>query len=250
MIQYLRGDNMDNFIEIRGKLNNLKSEKLKDFSSNLSKSKYELLGVKLPLLKDIAKEIIKDNAYLEYLNHDIKYFEELQIQFFIVGMLKDYQFFCNYINSNWYKVDNWAICDSSCACFKKIILKNKEEFKLFMKDFYKGNKDKTFCVRFIINALMDAYLGEDLNDEDCLKIYHFFAMIDNLDYDMGPYYVKMGIAWCLQVGMVKKHDITIKFLKEKNSLSDFTFNKALQKMIESYRIDEDEKIVLRGMKRK
>ena len=42
----------------------------------------------------------------------------------------------------------------------------------------------------------------------------------------------------------------MKYLNGKNNLDDFTFNKTLQKMIESYRISKEQKEVLRKMKRK
>lgn len=35
-----------------------------------------------------------------------------------------------------------------------------------------------------------------------------------------------------------------------NTLDDFTFNKALQKITESYRVDQATKTTIRGMKRK
>ena len=40
------------------------------------------------------------------------------------------------------------------------------------------------------------------------------------------------------------------YLEGKNNLDDFTFNKTLQKMIESYRITAEQKAVLKAMKRK
>lgn len=39
------------------------------------------------------------------------------------------------------------------------------------------------------------------------------------------------------------------FLLE-NELDDFTYNKAIQKMLESYRVSAEDKEMLRGMKRK
>ena len=49
---------------------------------------------------------------------------------------------------------------------------------------------------------------------------------------------------------IKYNDLLMKYLNGKNNLDDFTFNKTLQKMIESYRISKDQKEVLRKMKRK
>ena len=59
----------------------------------------------------------------------------------------------------------------------------------------------------------------------------------------------MGVAW----GVTNQHMQSTKgkhvFLLE-NHLDDETYNKAIQKMIESYRISAEDKEILRGMKRK
>ena len=59
----------------------------------------------------------------------------------------------------------------------------------------------------------------------------------------------MGAAWCLQVVMVKYPDICFNYLLN-NHLDDWTFNKAISKMIESYRISSDMKDKIRLLKRK
>ena len=60
----------------------------------------------------------------------------------------------------------------------------------------------------------------------------------------------MGVAWCLAEIGTKYYDKLVTFLKEENNLDNFTYNKTLQKMIESYRISEEVKDLLRKMKRK
>ena len=63
------------------------------------------------------------------------------------------------------------------------------------------------------------------------------------------YYVKMAVAWALSVCYVKFPQKTMNYLKE-NHLDDFTYNKALQKIIESYRVSTEDKEIIRSMKRK
>ena len=58
----------------------------------------------------------------------------------------------------------------------------------------------------------------------------------------------MGIAWGISEAFIKNEDKTLKFLKD-NKLDKFTFNKALQKIIESYRVDKKTKDYLRKMKK-
>ena len=62
------------------------------------------------------------------------------------------------------------------------------------------------------------------------------------------YYVKMAVAWALSVCFVKFPEITMQYLKQ-NALDDFTYNKTLQKIIESYRVDTETKKLIKQMKR-
>ena len=79
---------------------------------------------------------------------------------------------------------------------------------------------------------------------DCNSVIEF---IDQTKHS--GYYYKMGCAWCLQVIMVKYPDLCYNYL-ECNHLDDWTFNKAISKMIESYRISNDMKDKIRKLKRK
>ena len=59
----------------------------------------------------------------------------------------------------------------------------------------------------------------------------------------------MGAAWAVATAMAKYRDKTLAFLKT-TALDDWTYNKAIQKMLESYRVSPEDKILLRAMKRK
>ncbi len=63
------------------------------------------------------------------------------------------------------------------------------------------------------------------------------------------YYVKMAVAWAISICYIKLPEQTMAYLK-KNTLDDFTYNKALQKITESYRIDKENKDMIPGMRRK
>lgn len=63
------------------------------------------------------------------------------------------------------------------------------------------------------------------------------------------YYVKMAVAWAVSVCYVKFPEKTMEYLKN-NTPEDFTYNKALQKITESLRVDREEKELIRSMKRK
>lgn len=64
------------------------------------------------------------------------------------------------------------------------------------------------------------------------------------------YYCKMAVAWAIATAWAKQRDKTYAYMMDgKNTLDDWTYNKAIQKMLESYRVSDEDKTMLRGMKR-
>lgn len=88
--------------------------------------------------------------------------------------------------------------------------------------------------------MLDFYICNDYIKE---VIY----LLDNIKHN--AYYVNMAIAWAVSVAYVKYPTITMEYLKN-NTLDDFTYNKALQKICESYRVSDEDKSAIRRMKRK
>ena len=220
-------------------LNNYIDLKYKAFNMKLIKTKYNILGIKVPILKDIAKKLLKEYNYQDILNNlnDVDY-EHVLLQGLIIAYTKlSYKDRLLHIDNYIHKIDNWAICDTFCSSLK-FINKNKKEFLKYIEKYL--NSDKEYYLRFGIVILLDYYINDDYIDyvlNKCLSI--------KSDY----YYVKMAISWTLSVCLIKYFDKTIMFLNDnKNILDKWTYNKALQKGIESYRISDDNKIILRSMK--
>ena len=89
--------------------------------------------------------------------------------------------------------------------------------------------------------MLDYFIIDEYIDE-VIKI------LDSIKSD--KYYAQMAIAWTMAEIGIKYNDKAMRYLKNKNNLDDFTYNKTLQKMIESYRIKEVQKEELRKMKRR
>lgn len=196
----------------------------------------EVIGVRLPNLRKIAKEIIKNNEYADFLN-DLphKYYDENILHSIILSYLKDYDEVINYVDAFLPYVNNWAMCDTirphSFDKHKdKLIKKIKEWMKI--KDVYTR--------RFAIDMLMTFYLDEDFKEE-YLKI--------PASVKTDEYYLRMMIAWYYATALAKKYDETISYL-ENNVLDIWIHNKTIQKAIESYRISDQQKEYLRTLRRK
>lgn len=223
--------------EVRKKILELADPKYKEFHSGLCPNTENIIGVRIPVLRKYAKELAKDDfrSYLASIADD--YYEEIMIKGMIIGLAKmETEERLNYISEFVPKIDNWAICDTFCAGLK-FTNKNKDFVWKFIKKHQ--NSRKEFELRFLIVMLLDYYITDKYIDE-VIKI------LDKTKHD--GYYVKMAIAWTMSVLYVKYPKITMEYLKN-NTLDDFTYNKALQKIIESYRVSEEDKNIMRKMKR-
>ena len=224
--------------EIIEKLKQLSDEKYKKFQSQLCPNTSNILGVRVPILRNFAKEIVKEDwqSYLHNAQDD--YYEQIMLQGMVIGLAKmPLQQWYTYMQ-NWIpKIDNWAVCDVCVSGFK-IVKKNQEAVWKWLQKYEKAKEE--FVLRFYVIMLLDFYIQEEYIDEVLEKINHI---------QHEGYYVKMAIAWLISVAFIKFPEKTKKFLNNQ-ALDDFTWNKALQKMLESYRIDEETKKWIRNMKRK
>ena len=134
------------------------------------------------------------------------------------------------------KIYNWGVCDTFCAGLK-ITRKYKKEMWDFIQKYLKSNKE--FEIRFGVVMLLNYYIEEDYLEKD-------FKIFDKIKHD--GYYVKMAVAWAISFCLIKFYDETVEYLKRAN-LDDWTYNKAIQKAIESYRISDTQKDDLRKMKK-
>ena len=223
---------------IRERLLQLSEGEYKKFNSKLLPGIENILGVRMPLLKNLAKEIVKDD-WRNYLSMaDNYYFEEILLQGLVIGYSKaDIEEILRYIADFVPKINNWAICDSFCAGLK-ITKKNMSQMWNFLQVYVTSSKE--FDIRFAVVMLLDFYIVDDY-------IGDVLSLLDKINHE--GYYVKMAVAWTLSVCFVKYPEKTMIYLKESN-LDTFTYNKALQKITESFRVEKDVKEVIRSMKRK
>ena len=108
-------------------------------------------------------------------------------------------------------------------CFLQPYLKSKNEFE----------------VRFAIVSLLDHFIND-------IYLEQLFQVIDEIKHE--GYYVKMAIAWAVSICYIKYPQETGNYLKQ-DTLDDFTHNKAIQKIRESYRVSKEEKENLLCLKR-
>ena len=231
--------------KIKNKLLSLADHKLLEFEKSLNmKSENESvkqLGVRVPLLRSYAKELSKQYD-LEYLmtNIEEEYYEELMLKGFLIGSYKNLTCleFQKYIQYFVPKIFDWGICDTFCASLK-LAKKYPEETWKLLKKYLKSKKE--FEVRFALVMILDYFIDEAHLDE----IYQIINRV-NLE----KYYVKMANAWLISYCVIKFYDRTLAYFKSDCQVDDWTFQKGIQKSIESYRVSEEQKEELRKLRRK
>lgn len=209
----------------------------KEFSQNIMPDTDNILGVKIPILRKIAKEIYKNYDWKLFLKQNTTYWEELMLQSMVIGNIKDEpQNILKYVKSFIPKLNGWGVCDNFCSNLK-FTKNNKTPVWKFIQPYFKSQKE--YEKRFAFVMLLTYFLEDEYIDR-CLE------HIDN--FKDSRYYAKMGTAWALSICYIKYPAKTLEYLK-KSKLDNWTFNKSIQKICESLRIDKETKNYLKTLKR-
>ena len=226
--------------DIRKELKVLSEPEYAKFNKKLCPdTKKEVLGIRIPKLRALAKEILKEEGWKDFIEKaDISCFEETILKGLIIAYLKiDLKEKLQLVEEFIPNMDSWAITDTFCPTLK-IKTTELEEVWNFILPYTKS--DKEFEVRFSIIMMLDYYITEEYVD----KVIKTIDIIEN-----SAYYVQMAKAWVIAEIGIKFNSKAMKYLEGNNNLDKFTYNKALQKMIESYRISDETKILLKTMKK-
>ena len=190
-----------------------------------------IIGVRTPVLREIAKKLEDKEAFLKSLPH--RSFEENQIHCFLLEREKDFSFVISELERFLPFVDNWATCDGMSP---KVFKKHKAELLQYIKIWL--GKSGTYSVRFGIKMLMEHFLGENFSLEYPGRV----AKIESEEY-----YIRMMQAWYFATALAKQYDAVLPFI-ENRRLEKWTHNKAIQKATESYRITDGQKEYLKTLK--
>lgn len=230
---------MDISEEIRNELESLADTKYREFHASLLPGTDNVLGVRIPQLRAMAKRIIKRDDWRSFAEaDDTLYYEERMLQGMVIGMAKmDFIERMERVRRFIPHIDNWAVCDIFCGELKTLVRKGKEEVWKFIQPYLRS--DKEFEVRYGIVMLFH-YIDEE-------HIGEILAYADHFSHE--AYYARMAMAWVLSICFVKFPAETMEYLK-RSQLDNWTYNKTLQKITESLRVDKETKQVIRGMKRK
>lgn len=220
-------------IDIKQDLLKMKDEKYKNFHSGLCPGVNNIIGIRIPVLRDYAKKI-KGQVDISSISND--YYEEVMLKGMLIGLEKklDFEKISNFIPL----INNWAVCDTFCAGLKQI-KNNKEKMWLFLQNYI--NSKKEFEVRFAVVTILDFYIDEQYIDR-------VLELLKTVKHE--GYYAKMAVAWAYSFCFIKFFEKTKNEFEsfDKNNIDKFIYNKSIQKSIESYRLTNEQKNILKSMK--
>lgn len=217
------------YAEIRHRLGELTEEPYRVFASRLLPGEERLLGVRLPLLRKLARQIARGNwrDYLRAARDDS--FEEILLQGMVIGCAR-----CSvgerlaYIRGFVPKIHNWSVCDSFCAGLK-FAVEAPEPIWDFIGPYFTSPRE--FDVRFAVVTLLMYYLNEAYLEEALsrlCKVHH------------DGYYAEMAVAWAMAEAYSRFPEQTEPLLR-RGVLDEKTRRFARQKIRESHKVNEDDK---------
>ena len=181
-----------------------------------------ILGLHLPEMKQVAKEIAKQTDALDILHsfeaeHQANRFrltyEETLVWGLTINALKcSWEERLSLLESYIPVLDNWAVCDSFCCNAKWALKIPSQTLWEFLLPYFHSNKE--FEVRFAIvmsmcYLLKEEWLSlvfEEIQQIDLPNIHSEYANLPS------PYYVRMGMAWLLATALAKYPNETRRFV--------------------------------------
>ena len=224
--------------EIRARLAELSDAEYRAFQIKLTPgtAPERVLGVRVPALRALAKELMRREEVGEFLSAlPHAFYDEDILHALLLSEERDYDEAIKALDAFLPYVDNWATCDTMRpAAFRKNHARLPEDIRRWMAS------DHPFTVRFGMGMLMTHFLDRDFRPE-----YPEWIAEINSNY----YYVNMMAAWYFATALAKQYDAAIPYL-EQNRLDPWVHNKTIQKAVESFRVPEERKAYLRTLRRR
>ena len=191
-----------------------------------------ILGVRAPDLKRLAKELSGDaDWFLHTLPH--RWHEENMLHAYLLCGMKDFGQALEETERFLPHVTNWAVCDSLSP---KAFARQAE--RLLPNIGQWTSAEHEYTVRFGISMLMRHFLDKRFEASQLKQV----ATIRREEY-----YIKMMQAWYFATALAKQWDTAINCLQN-DITDDWVLRKSIQKAIESYRVTDDHKKILRDLR--
>ncbi len=196
------------------------------FHSRISRTQKKLLGVRMPVLRQMAKKL----SYFDLKDEDGGIYEIAMLRSLALARLSYEQILANLddVIACW---DSWAFTDAvapSCTALRKQAERAERDLRYLLS---KGTFYKRFYVVFVMTAC----------PQNAEAIENVAALAS------GDYYVDMAAAWYISVLMTKDFDFSLSYLSR---FSSSVQQMAIRKGMDSFRLSKEQKQILRRLRAK
>lgn len=213
--------------EIKNRLLTMSDNQYGAFSTNIIPNAKNIVGVRIPKLRQYAKELAKTLGENSLVGEDDFYYEEIMLRGMIIGYMKvDTDKRLVYIKEFIPKIDNWGICDSFCSTLK-FADKNRERVWKFLQSYI--HSDREFEQRFGAVMLLDYFVNDEYIDRTLTALS---------EINTEQYYSSMAVAWALAECYIKFPEKALPFIRQSDT---DTLKRTIRKICDSYRVDGDTK---------
>ena len=199
-----------------------------EFNNTLINSEVPTIGCTIPFLRKLAKglSIEEVESFPIHAFYEVDLLRGIVVSNSKLPIEEKSVHLLDFANN----IENWAVCD--CSTVKVPKVERDKYFEFFVSLL---PNDQPFVCRYGVVNLMSNYLDGE-------HIETVFAALHTIT-QWGHYYVNMAVAWLVATAMAKCRDATVVFMQGdgRQVLNKFAYNKALQKMRESYRVSPEDK---------
>lgn len=221
-------------MDVRRRLIEESDEGYRVFTEKLIPGCDTILGVRMPVLRRISKEIVAGD-WRSFLSEEGPYHHEEKILRGLVIAQADMDMDERLAHLKGFipLIDNWAVCDSM------VIKRGKEEMEKlweFVIPYFDrpGEYEKRFAAVTMLRFIDDAHIDRVLSE--LCRVRH------------DGYYLRMGVAWALSFCYIEYPDRTLAAM-DASDIDDFTYNRTLQKIVESYRVSDQQRMFVKSLRR-
>ena len=215
--------------EIDAYLRELAEPDFRKFTSKLMPGTDNVLGVRVPELRKIAKQISKED-WREFLEYPSKTFEHTMVRAFVIATAPmDMDERLSLTDGFIPEVTNWAINDSFCNSWK--IGSKDDPEKLWDYCLALVDRHEEFPSRVGAVMMMAHFIDEA----------HIDKMLDKLvSCPRCGYYLDMGIAWALSFCYIRFPEKTEQAIFD-GRLEHEVLNMTVRKIRDSFRVSKEDK---------
>lgn len=218
--------------KVRRELYENRDEAYDTFNAALIPGVSDTIGVRVPVLRALAKRLAKD-GWEDYFKEADGTHEEKMIRAFLFAYVKNDDALEASARDFVPTIADWAVCDAFCQSYQTA-RRRTESTKEWIRRLAKSEREfeqRTACVLLLSHFL---------------KTESAFALETIFGVDCRGYYAQMGKAWALATAAICRPQEVLAYLKICED--EKVVRLAVRKMCESYRIGEKDKVAARELR--